>query len=339
LRAIARGVDLARRHSSVVNFIRNAVQLLRGRRVALDAWLVIDGNFTLGSGATISHGCHINVPQGGSCDLGPRVHLFGDTHIDVLGSVVVGDGTTIQRGCTLVGDVEIGRGCLFAPRVFVSSGMHNFDLVPAMPIRLQDALASSDPRQSARRSRPVRIDDDCWIGVNAVLMPGITIGRGSVIGANAVVTTDVPPYTVVGGVPARRLRARLDFQPPRVIDGADPMHRPYFYSGFQQDDLSPPVADRNFVLALDMTQAAEVVLTLRAVERAVNVSCNGSVTAIPVGDAVEVVAVPVEAERDQKRLYVTLLDRGRVAVLRAAVISRKSEATRIGASAPSASGV
>ena len=50
---------------------------------------------------------------------------------------------------------------------------------------------------------PIRIEDDCWIGGGATILPGVTIGRGSTIGANAVVSRDIPPYSVAVGIPAR----------------------------------------------------------------------------------------------------------------------------------------
>lgn len=53
------------------------------------------------------------------------------------------------------------------------------------------------------------IEDDVWIGANVTITAGITIGRGSVLAAGAVVTKDVPPFSIMGGVPARRLRSRL----------------------------------------------------------------------------------------------------------------------------------
>ena len=56
---------------------------------------------------------------------------------------------------------------------------------------------------------PVRIEDDADIGINAVILPGVTVGRGSIIGAGAVVTVDVPPFSVVAGVPARVIRYRV----------------------------------------------------------------------------------------------------------------------------------
>ena len=55
----------------------------------------------------------------------------------------------------------------------------------------------------------VKIEDDCWIAANSIILAGVTIGKGSVVAAGSVVTTDVPPYSVVGGVPARLIKKRL----------------------------------------------------------------------------------------------------------------------------------
>jgi acetyltransferase-like isoleucine patch superfamily enzyme len=54
----------------------------------------------------------------------------------------------------------------------------------------------------------VKIEDDCWIAANTVILAGVTIGRGSVVAAGSVVTKDVPPYSIVGGVPAKVIKSR-----------------------------------------------------------------------------------------------------------------------------------
>src|SRR5206468_5387442 len=112
--------------------------------------------------------------------------------------VEIGARTTVQRGCTIIGSTRIGAECLFAPGVFVSSETHAFREIPHLPIREQERRLA---REGVALGRPVWIQDDCWIGIHAVIAPGVTVGKGSIVGANSVVTQDVPPYTIVAGLP------------------------------------------------------------------------------------------------------------------------------------------
>jgi acetyltransferase-like isoleucine patch superfamily enzyme len=91
--------------------------------------------------------------------------------------------------------VDIGAGVLIAPGVYITD--HNHDTGPGPPMYQRPCLAA-----------PVRIGDDVWIGANAVILPGVSIGDGAVIAAGAVVTGDVPSGAIVAGVPARLLRSR-----------------------------------------------------------------------------------------------------------------------------------
>lgn len=95
-----------------------------------------------------------------------------------------------------VGDISIGEGVIMGPDVVVLTENHRFQDV-GIPIPGQGKEVSS-----------VVIEDDVWIGIRAIILPGVRIGRSSVIGAGAVVTKDIPPYSVVGGVPARVIRNR-----------------------------------------------------------------------------------------------------------------------------------
>ena len=84
---------------------------------------------------------------------------------------------------------------LIADRVFISDADHNFS-DRETPIRLQgDSFLGA-----------VTLRDGCWIGIGAVILPGVTVGRNAVVAANAVVTDDVPDHAVVGGIPARVIR-------------------------------------------------------------------------------------------------------------------------------------
>jgi acetyltransferase-like isoleucine patch superfamily enzyme len=93
--------------------------------------------------------------------------------------LVIGDHTGIGHECTIRVRrcVSIGNHCMIAPGVFIDGG------------------------------QPVAIQDNVWIGGRAIVLPGVTIGEGSIVSAGAVVTSDVPPYTVVAGNPARRVGA------------------------------------------------------------------------------------------------------------------------------------
>lgn len=110
----------------------------------------------------------------------------------------VGDHSNIGPysyiGCS--GFIEIGNHVMMGPRVNLLSEQHN-----------AEDTGTTMKSQGVERSF-IRIEDDCWIGANATILAGVTIGRGSIVGAGAVVTRDVPPRSVVGGVPARLIRRR-----------------------------------------------------------------------------------------------------------------------------------
>lgn len=97
-------------------------------------------------------------------------------------------------GCS--GYIEIGDNVMMSPRVSIYAENHLFDH-PDLSIK----------EQGVKREF-VKIEDDCWIAANTVILAGVTIGRGSVIAAGSVVTKDIPPYSVAGGVPAKVIKSR-----------------------------------------------------------------------------------------------------------------------------------
>ncbi len=113
---------------------------------------------------------------------------------NAVGDVTIGDYTRIGIHCTVIGPVCIGNHVNLAQGITVTALNHNF----------QDAEKRID--EQGISTQPVIIGDDVWIGANAVILPGVTIGRHAVIAAGAVVTKDVPDNTLVGGVPARVLK-------------------------------------------------------------------------------------------------------------------------------------
>lgn len=131
----------------------------------------------------------------------------------------IGDGTRIQRGAIIDGwggSITIGRSCyvghysvlsgqgglaigddvLIADHVTIFASNHRFE-DPSRPIREQGETA-----------RGIRVGSDVWIATHAVILDGVTIGDGAVVAAGAVVSKDVPPGEIVGGVPARSIGVR-----------------------------------------------------------------------------------------------------------------------------------
>ena len=113
---------------------------------------------------------------------------------NAVGDVTIGDYTRIGIHCTVIGPVCIGNNVNLAQGITVTALNHNFD----------DTTKRID--EQGVSTKPVVIGDDVWIGANAVILPGVTIGRHCVVAAGAVVTKDVPDNTVVGGVPAKVLK-------------------------------------------------------------------------------------------------------------------------------------
>lgn len=235
----------------IANLVRHP-----GLRCGLGVEIDGEGAFAHGAGVRIGENSRIELAPGSALVLGDDVSLGRSVHICLQPErhLRIGAGTTVQDHCRIYDDVTIGRNCVFAPNIFMSSGTHVFDAMPAKLIQAQDRLAPA-------KSRPIRVFDDCWFGINTVIAPGVTVGRGCVLGANAVVTTDLAPYSVAVGNPARVMRQRLVFAPKTRIDAADEEDAPYFYDGFDvgrmpaQDGLA---ADAEFTVALDRPDAQGV---------------------------------------------------------------------------------
>ena len=120
--------------------------------------------------------------------------------------VSIGEGTVINHGCLLytTGGLQIGKQVSVSAGVWLVTGTHDMS-APGFPSRFY----------------PITIDDYAWIGSRATILAGVHIGEGAVVMAGAVVTRDVAPYAIVGGVPARQVGVRpltnpaydLDFRP------------------------------------------------------------------------------------------------------------------------------
>lgn len=108
-----------------------------------------------------------------------------------VGAVNIGNNSRIGIGNVIIGPVTIGNNVILAQNIVMSGLNHNYTNID-IPIYLQGETVAT-----------ISIEDDCWIGANAVITAGVTIGKHSVVAGGAVVTKDIPPYCVAVGNPAR----------------------------------------------------------------------------------------------------------------------------------------
>lgn len=131
-------------------------------------------NFHLGANSTVESYCVIN---------------------NGAGDVILGDRVRVGIGSVIIGPVTMGNGSGMGQHVFVSGFNHGF------------ADGEKNSSQQELDMRPVIIEEEAHIGANSVLVPGVTIGKRSQIGAGSVVTKDVPPFSVVVGNPAKVIKS------------------------------------------------------------------------------------------------------------------------------------
>lgn len=128
-----------------------------------------------------------------------------------LWNMSVGDYTSIPKGsvfyCTEA-SLTIGKKVIFGPHPTIITGDHRIDVVGKYIMDSKEKLPENDA--------PVVIEDDVWIGANVTILKGVTIGRGSVVAAGAVVTKSFPPYSIIGGVPAKVLKMRFSAEAIKI---------------------------------------------------------------------------------------------------------------------------
>ena len=113
-------------------------------------------------------------------------------------SVELGDNSGLGINCRISGKVVFGKNVMMGPNVSIYTTNHAFD-------RTDIPMC----QQGNSKELPVTVGDDVWIGANAIILPGVTIGSGAIIAAGAVVTKDVPAFAIVGGNPAKIIKTRL----------------------------------------------------------------------------------------------------------------------------------
>ena len=148
-----------------------------------------------GRGSKIYWSVRMDTPPYRKFSLGTKSVIESYCCINnAVGDVLIGNHTRIGIHNTIIGPVTIGNHVNLAQGITVTALNHNFI---DTTLRIDEQGISTNP---------VVIGDDVWIGANAVILPGVTIGRHVVVAAGAVVTKDVPDNCVVGGVPAKVLK-------------------------------------------------------------------------------------------------------------------------------------
>ncbi len=120
-------------------------------------------------------------------------------------TIEAGDDVHIGHGATFMASrsgIIIGNKVMFGPHVTIIGGDHNTSLAGRFMFDVQEKRPQDD--------QVVVIEDDVWIATGAIILKGVHIGRGAIVAAGSVVTHDVPPYSLVAGVPARVLSVRFD---------------------------------------------------------------------------------------------------------------------------------
>jgi maltose O-acetyltransferase len=113
--------------------------------------------------------------------------------------ITIGNNSGIGMYAKVPNDIKIGEDVMMGVNVTIFGSNHIFDRTD-IPMR----------KQGIKKDKPVIIEDDVWIGNNAIIMPGRIISKGTIIGAGAVVTKNFPEYSVIGGNPAKLIKSRLN---------------------------------------------------------------------------------------------------------------------------------
>ncbi|MHB8778305.1 MAG: acyltransferase [Anaerolineales bacterium] len=128
---------------------------------------------------------------------GKNINVERGAHFGSGSQIEIGDNSGIGENCQIPDNIKIGNNVMMGPDVLIIGKNHNYEDLK-IPMRLQ----------GVKESTPVIIGNDTWIGARVIILPGVNIGDGAIVGAGAVVTKDIPPYTICTGNPARIVKYR-----------------------------------------------------------------------------------------------------------------------------------
>ena len=167
------------------------------------------GNYFIRKFFNIKHNCFI-MSRGASlkAQYGRNVLISRGTYVN--NNVEIGDFSYVNENSSIV-DVVIGKFCSISSNVYVSPFQHNHQLITTHPFLYNSFYRlASTPLVTFKDNKITKIGNDVWVGLNVVIMRGIVIGDGAVVAAGSILTKDVPPYEIWGGVPARFIKKRFN---------------------------------------------------------------------------------------------------------------------------------
>jgi len=183
------------RKDSARPVVENSVEFLYAR------------NIKFGNNAYVDSGCRLHASRA-EIEIGSNSRIMRNAYLTTYVSnarngegIYIGNKSWIGINSVLGsghGGLFIGNNVIIAPNVTIATGDHDY----------RDIAATTAEQEYY--GSPIHIHDDVWIGANAVIVGGVTVGKHSVIAAGSVVTKDVPAYTMVGGVPAREIKKFKD---------------------------------------------------------------------------------------------------------------------------------
>jgi len=155
----------------------------------------------IGEGSVVCWGAALNTPYGGSISIGKKTEIRRGAIVSSSGgNIVIGDNCSVNSYCVIygVGGLTIGNGVRIGTHTTIIPSNHRYDKCDQYIYK------------QGITSLGIAIEDDVWIGAGVVVLDGVTIARGCVIGANAVVAKSTEPYGVYVGVPAKLIKKRHD---------------------------------------------------------------------------------------------------------------------------------